>query len=121
MSAFLSLGARVKPKSLRLQQPTVSYQTTIIIKQTLPSHEQFSNHFELSRRKTLGENVGTLFQSGDVFRHDSLFFSNVGAEEMTLEGQILILGRHLGNIDEAEASLIVFKDCGTDKTLADEF
>ena len=40
---------------------------------------------------------------------------------MILEGQILIAGRHLGNIDEAEASLIVLKDGGTDEALADEF
>ena len=107
---------RQRPK----QQPTVSY-LIIIIKQTLPSHEQFSNHFELCGRKAFGENVGTLFQSGDAFRHDSLFFSNVRAEEMILEGQILILRRHLGNVDEAEASLIVLKDGGTDEALADEF
>ena len=34
---------------------------------------------------------------------------------------MLISGRHLGNIDEAEATLIVFKDSGSDKAPVDEF
>jgi hypothetical protein len=54
----------------------------------LPSHQQFLDHNELRWGEPLGENVGALFQGVDVLGFNTLFLSNMGAEEVVLEGQV---------------------------------
>ena len=70
---------------------------------------------ELSSRKPLGEDVRLLFRGGDVPGLNSVCCSNVGAEEVVLEAQVLVLSGYLGNIDKREAALVVFKDSGANK------
>jgi hypothetical protein len=71
----------------------------------------------LGRRKSLRENVGTLFLGWDIDCHNAFVFSNVGAEEVVFEGKVLVAGQHLGYLNKREATLIVFKDNRADETV----
>jgi hypothetical protein len=86
----------------------------------LPAHQQLPDHNELRRGESLGENVGALFQSIDVLGFNALFLANVGAEEVVLEGQVLVAWGHLGDIDQRQATLIVLKHSRSNQTVLDE-
>ena len=81
----------------------------------LPSHQQFTNDSKLGGWEPLGENVCSLLSRRSPLGYNSLFLSDVGSEEMVLQGQVLVPWGHFGNIDQGEAALVVLKDGGADK------
>ena len=87
---------------------------------SLPSNQQFADGLELHFGQSLGEDVGLLLSSTDVLGNDALVLANLSSEEMVLQGQILVAGGHLGDIDQGKASLVVLKDRGSDRALLDK-
>ena len=75
---------------------------------------------ELGGRKSFGENIGFLFQGGNVPGFNAMFGANVGAEEVVLESEVFVLGGHLGNIHQGQAALIVLKDSGANQAGVEE-
>ena len=66
----------------------------------LPSDQKLTDGLELRLRKPLGENVRLLLGGADVLGNNPVLLTNVGAEEMVLQGQVLVAGGHLGDIDK---------------------
>ena len=53
-----------------------------------------------------------------ILLKESTFVSTkVGSEEVVFHSKVLVSRRHFGNIDQREASLIVFKDSRADLTV----
>ena len=77
-----------------------------------PAHQQFADGCKLGRREALGEDVRLLFEGVDILGNDAFVFTNLGPEEVAFEGEVLVSGGHLGNVDQQEAPLIVLKDGG---------
>ena len=50
-------------------------------------------------------------------KESTFVFTNVGSEEVIFQSKVLVSRRHLGNIDQREASLIAFKDSRADWTV----
>ena len=80
-----------------------------------PADEELPDVPKLFSWEPLREDVGLLFGGLDVLGHNTIGFSNLGSEEVVFEGEVLVLGGHLGDIDQGEASLVVLKDSGADQ------
>ena len=90
------------------------------VRRALPTHEELPNNNELGWWKSFRKDVSALFESWDVAGHYALFFADVGAEEVVFECEVLVARRHLGNVDEREASGVVFEDRRPDQALFED-
>ena len=86
----------------------------------LPTDEQLANHLKLSLGEALGENIHFPLLGTNVLGDHSLGLANLAAEEVVLEGQILVPRGHLGDIDKRQATLVVFEDSRSHESVLDK-
>ncbi len=76
---------------------------------------------ELHRTKPLGENIRLLLGGPNVLGNNSLRLADLSTEEMVLKGEVFVACGHLGNIDQRQTTLVVFKYSGADQAVGNEF
>ena len=64
----------------------------------LPSHQKLANSLELSGTKAFGHEVCPLSVGRGPLGNDAFVLTNVGSEEVVLEGKVFVAWGHLGNI-----------------------
>ena len=85
-----------------------------------PSNQKLSDNFKLALGQPFCKYIGLLLVRADVSSNNPLRLPQMGSKEVVLQTQIFFPGGHLGHIDHAQATLIVFKNVGADKAVRDE-